>query len=84
MYFDYPGLVRDMSNYINNLQAVRDKEPYYHGINMIAQICHNGQYEDHEIGLVYLRNRYYDLSIGRVITEDSANDGLNWYVYSLN
>ena len=35
-------------------------------------------------GLIYLRNRYYDPSIGRFITEDPARDGLNWYVYCRN
>ena len=35
-------------------------------------------------GLIYLRNRYYDPSIGRFITEDPAKAGLNWYVYANN
>ena len=35
-------------------------------------------------GLIYLRNRYYDPSIWRFITEDPARDGLNWYVYANN
>ena len=47
-------------------------------------MCYNGQYEDSETGLVYLRNRYYDPSIGRFTTEDPAKDGLNWYVYCAN
>ena len=40
-----------------------------------------GEYYDEETGLIYLRNRYYDSSIGRFITEDPAKDGLNWYSY---
>ena len=32
---------------------------------------YNGQYTDSETGLVYLRNRYYDPSIGRFTQEDS-------------
>ena len=43
-----------------------------------------GEYFDEETGFVYLRNRYYDPSIGRFITEDPANDGNNWYVYCGN
>lgn len=43
-----------------------------------------GEYYDEESGLIYLRNRYYDPSIGRFITEDPARDGLNWYVYANN
>ena len=40
-----------------------------------------GEYTDSESGLVYLRARMYDPNIGRFITEDPAEDGLNWYVY---
>ncbi|MBQ3427126.1 MAG: C39 family peptidase, partial [Clostridia bacterium] len=40
-----------------------------------------GEYRDSENGLIYLRNRYYDPSIGRFITEDPAKDGMNWYSY---
>jgi len=43
-----------------------------------------GEYQDLCSGLIYLRNRYYDPSIGRFITEDPARDGLNWYVYCRN
>lgn len=43
-----------------------------------------GEYLDSESGLIYLRNRYYDPSIGRFISEDPARDGLNWYVYCGN
>ncbi len=43
-----------------------------------------GEYQDLCSGLIYLRNRYYDPSIGRFISEDPARDGLNWYVYANN
>ena len=43
-----------------------------------------GEYMDDETGLVYLRNRYYDPSIGRFITEDPVKSGLNWYAYCEN
>lgn len=43
-----------------------------------------GEYLDSESGLIYLRNRYYDSSTGRFITEDPAQAGLNWYVYCGN
>ena len=45
---------------------------------------YRGEYQDLCSGLIYLRNRYYDPSIGRFITEDPARDGLNWYVYCRN
>ena len=43
-----------------------------------------GEYTDTETGYVYLRARYYDPTIGRFISEDSAKDGYNWYVYCGN
>ncbi|MBR6522980.1 MAG: RHS repeat-associated core domain-containing protein, partial [Clostridia bacterium] len=43
-----------------------------------------GEYQDLCSGLIYLRNRYYDPSIGRFISEDPIKDGLNWYVYCNN
>ncbi len=45
---------------------------------------YTGEYTDKESGLIYLRNRYYDPSLGRFITEDPAKDGLNWYAYCEN
>ena len=43
-----------------------------------------GEYVDEETGFVYLRNRYYDPSIGCFTTIDPAMDGVNWYVYCAN
>ena len=43
-----------------------------------------GEYYDAESGFIYLRNRYYEPSIGRFITEDPVRDGTNWYVYCEN
>ena len=43
-----------------------------------------GEYYDAETGFIYLRNRYYDPSMGRFISEDPVRDGLNWYVYCRN
>ncbi len=43
-----------------------------------------GEYYDSETGLIYLRNRYYDSTLGRFISEDPARDGTNWYVYCEN
>ena len=39
-----------------------------------------GEYTDSESGLVYLRARMYDPSIGRFISEDPIKDGDNWYM----
>ncbi|WP_337399147.1 RHS repeat-associated core domain-containing protein [Congzhengia sp.] len=43
-----------------------------------------GEYTDEETGFIYLRNRYYDPSIGRFISEDPAKSGSKWYVYCEN
>lgn len=43
-----------------------------------------GEYFDEETGLIYLRARYYDPSIGRFVSEDPIKDGTNWYVYCGN
>ena len=43
-----------------------------------------GEYFDTESGNIYLRNRYYDASTGRFITEDPIRDGTNWYAYANN
>ena len=43
-----------------------------------------GEYFDKETGSIYLRARYYNPKIGRFITQDPINDGLNWYTYCGN
>ena len=45
---------------------------------------YTGEYYDEETGFTYLRNRYYDSSVGRFITEDPVRDGVNWYTYTGN
>ena len=40
-----------------------------------------GEYYDTETEDIYLRNRYYNPSIGRFITEDPARADDNWYSY---
>ncbi len=47
---------------------------------------HNGEVTDRDtgVGLIYLRNRYYDPEIGRFLTVDPIMDGTNWYAYCNN
>ncbi len=47
-------------------------------------IKYAGEYYDEETGLIYLRTRYYDPSIGRFTQEDPARDEWNWYSYCGN
>ncbi|BBO24870.1 MAG: hypothetical protein AMXMBFR19_24000 [Chthonomonadaceae bacterium] len=45
--------------------------------------CANlGHVQDDESGLIYMRARYYEPWSGRFISEDTAGDGVNWYVYA--
>ena len=43
-----------------------------------------GHASDAETGLVYMRARYMDPSLGRFVSEDPGRNGLNWYVYAVN
>jgi RHS repeat-associated protein len=40
-----------------------------------------GHIQDDESGLIYMRARYYEPSSGRFVSEDTAKDDSNWYVY---
>ena len=42
---------------------------------------YSGEYFDSETSFIYLRNRYYDPSSARFISEDPIRDGYNWYAY---
>jgi RHS repeat-associated protein len=37
-----------------------------------------------DTGLVYMKARYYDPSVGRFVSEDPKGNGTNWYVYADN
>ncbi|WP_319561731.1 RHS repeat-associated core domain-containing protein [Marispirochaeta sp.] len=50
-----------------------DQEPVY-----------TGKGYDDEVGLYYFNARWYDPELGRFISEDPAQDGVNWYVYVSN
>lgn len=43
-----------------------------------------GEYHDLCSGLIYLRNRYYDPATSRMLSEDPARQGTNWYIYCNN
>ena len=40
-----------------------------------------GHSSENETGLIYMRARYYDPVTGRFISEDTAGQGSNWYLY---
>ena len=43
-----------------------------------------GHLSEATTGLIYMRARYYDPSLGRFESEDSAEHGVNWFVYCDN
>jgi len=43
-----------------------------------------GHTSDDETGLIYMRARYMDPVMGRFVSEDPAQNGVNWYVYCDN
>ena len=43
-----------------------------------------GQYYDRESQSYYLRARYYDPATSRMLSEDPARQGTNWYIYCNN
>jgi RHS repeat-associated protein len=47
----------------------------------VAQIGHP---TDEETGLIYMRARYYDPEIGRFVSEDPGQNGINWFIYTTN
>jgi RHS repeat-associated protein len=50
-----------------------------------GRYCANlGHVQDDESGLIYMRARYYEPESGRFVSEDSARDGDNWFIYSGN
>ena len=49
-----------------------------------ARHTYGGKELDSESQLYYFNARYYDPAIGRFISVDPAQDGINWYVYCNN
>jgi RHS repeat-associated protein len=43
-----------------------------------------GKDMDEETGLYYFNARWYDPSIGRFMSKDTAKDGVNWFIYCRN
>ena len=78
----------DVTNTITNgtVNQYLDYDPYGNQTtgNTSNPFRYCGEYFDEESGLIYLRNRYYNPEIGRFITEDPIQDGLNWYAYCGN
>ncbi|MCL6591886.1 MAG: hypothetical protein K6U80_18290 [Firmicutes bacterium] len=50
-------------------------------INPYHDMSFTGKFLEPEIGLIYFGGRWYEPGIGRWITPDPSEDGLNWYEY---
>jgi len=47
-----------------------------------SRYCANlGHKQDDESGLIYMRARYYEATSGRFISQDSKQEGSNWFAY---
>ena len=82
----YNGTVEKVTNLGGGVVADYTYDAFGNQTDSTADEIYNpfrycGEYYDEETGLTYLRNRYYDSSIGAFINEDPIRDGLNWYVY---
>ena len=71
-YYDYDafGVERDMEGQ----DREQDANPF--------RYC--GEYLDKETGDIYLRGRFYNPAIGRMLSEDPVRAKLNWYIYCGN
>jgi RHS repeat-associated protein len=56
----------------------------YDESTVTADYSYTGKEMDSATGLVNMNTRWYDLQLGRFISEDSVKDGTNWYVYCKN
>jgi RHS repeat-associated protein len=90
MYYfanDYPGSVVGMIDASGNLDKTYHYQPFgtiHDSTGTPANALHFGARElDGETGLYFLRNRYYDTSLGRFLAEDplGLEGGLNGYAY---
>ena len=50
-------------------------------INLYHDMSFTGKFLESEIGLIYFGGRWYEPGIGRWITPDPGEDGVNWYAY---
>jgi len=82
---DYHGNVADINTYSGTVIQTYKYDAYGNVTEQTGTdenpFAYCGEYYDEETGFIYLRNRYYDPSLGRFITEDPVKDGNNWYVY---
>jgi len=89
-YYYHPNPHGDVTKLTNASGAVVESYTYDAFGNVTAAnnldnpFRYAGEYYDIEIGLIYLRMRWYDPSLGRFISEDPIRAGFNWYAYCHN
>ncbi len=81
---DVVNLVNGTGDILNsyNYDAFGNEETYTETV--ANRFMYAGEQFDKVTGQYYLRARYYAPQVGRFITEDPINDGLNWYTYCEN
>jgi len=82
---DIIGLVDNLGNSVENYVFCAFGVQLNKSIGRIHNpFGYNGEYTDGHTGFQYLRNRFYDPSIGRFINEDPIRWGTNWFIYADN
>jgi RHS repeat-associated protein len=87
-HYDVQGSVTELTD---SSKAVTDTYRYYafgktlvstgSTVNPYGYNGKVGYYTDAGLGLQYLRNRWYNPTLGRFLSEDPAMHGKNWYSY---
>ncbi len=86
---DHLGSTRAVTDSAGNIVVRMSYEPFGMLKDSSGSVAseayrYTGKPYDDPIGLYYYGARFYDPSIGRFITQDPAQDGVNWYVYCSN
>ena len=81
---DVVGLVNEAGSVVNTYEYTPWGEIRNENETVDNPIKYAGEYYDDELDMIYLRARYYDPATSRMLSEDPAKQGLNWYVYCSN
>ena len=81
---DVVGMVNDAGTVVNTYEYTPWGEIKNETEAIDNPIKYAGEYYDDELDMIYLRARYYNPKTSRMISEDPAHQGMNWYVYCNN
>lgn len=85
---DHLGSIRVVTDQSGNVAWSSDYIAFGDRVNQFGSLEEQygfaGKEFDQETGLYYFNARWYDADLGRFISEDPANQGINWYIYCEN